>query len=96
MTWKAPPNWRRTRLQVFAKYGRACWRCGKPANTVGHLQAQVLGGSDRIENLRPECSRCNFSAGASLGNRLSPRTPPWRRRAVCRSRSRCARPGDGD
>jgi 5-methylcytosine-specific restriction endonuclease McrA len=81
MSWEAPRGWRKTREQVFRMYGRACWRCGRPAGTVGHVRAQVLGGSDGIENLRPECSRCNYSAGAALGNRLYPRVPPWRRRA---------------
>jgi hypothetical protein len=48
--WKAPPGWRRTRERVFAKYGRACWRCGAYANTVDHVVAVVLGGSHDMSN----------------------------------------------
>lgn len=85
--WKAPPGWRKTRLQVFARYGRACYRCGAYANSVDHVRPVVLGGDHSIGNLRPACSRCNSSTGASLGNRLKPRTPPWLRgRAVARPR----------
>jgi hypothetical protein len=35
---------------VFAKYGRACWRCGAYANTVDHAVAVVLGGSHDMSN----------------------------------------------
>jgi 5-methylcytosine-specific restriction endonuclease McrA len=63
------------RRAVFAKYGRRCWRCGNPAGTVGHVVARVLGGTWELENLRPECKRCNYSAGAALGNRLRLRHP---------------------
>jgi 5-methylcytosine-specific restriction endonuclease McrA len=69
--WKAPPGWRaRIRPAVFARYGRACWRCGGYATTVGHVVARVLGGGHDLENLRPECAPCNYGAGAALGNRL--------------------------
>jgi len=30
----------------------------------------VLGGGHDLGNLRPECARCNYSAGATLGNQL--------------------------
>jgi len=82
--WKAPPGWAKTRQRVFARYGHMCWRCGGYAGTVDHVIPVVLGGSHDMSNLRPACSRCNSSAGASLGNRLSPRTPPWKRRPVRR------------
>jgi 5-methylcytosine-specific restriction endonuclease McrA len=72
VTWKAPPGWRKIRQQVFAVKGRSCWRCGAYATTVDHVVPVVLGGGHGLANLRPACSRCNYSAGASLGNRIGP------------------------
>ena len=77
--WRAPPGWRKLREQVFARDGRACYRCGGYANTVDHVVPVALGGTHALSNLRPACGRCNSSTGASLGNRLQPRTPPWPR-----------------
>jgi 5-methylcytosine-specific restriction endonuclease McrA len=82
-TWKAPPGWRKTRELVFARWGRACWRCGAYAGTVDHVVPVVLGGSHDLDNLRPACQRCNCSMGASVGNRVRPRVPPWRRGVAC-------------
>jgi 5-methylcytosine-specific restriction endonuclease McrA len=70
--WKAPPGWRKIRLQVFAAMGRSCYRCGAYATTVDHVIPVVLGGSHDLGNLRPACARCNFSTGAALGNQLGP------------------------
>src|SRR6266566_8485507 len=50
-SWKAPPGWRKLRLRVFARYGRACWRCGAWAGTVDHVLPVVLGGSHDLSNL---------------------------------------------
>jgi 5-methylcytosine-specific restriction endonuclease McrA len=75
-SWKTPPGWRKLRLQVFARDGRACYRCGAYANSVDHVLPVALGGTHALSNLRPACSRCNSSTGASLGNRMYPRTPP--------------------
>jgi 5-methylcytosine-specific restriction endonuclease McrA len=79
--WVAPPGWRKLREQVFRRDGRVCYRCGAYATTVDHAVPVVLGGSHSLQNLRPACARCNYSAGASLGNRLTPRGPLWRRKA---------------
>jgi 5-methylcytosine-specific restriction endonuclease McrA len=57
---------------VFARYGRQCWRCGAPAGTVGHVVARALGGSWTLENLRPECGKCNSADGARIKNHLYP------------------------
>jgi 5-methylcytosine-specific restriction endonuclease McrA len=70
--WKAPPGWRKIRLQVFAVKGRRCYRCGAYATTVDHAIPVVLGGTHDLSNLRPACSPCNSSTGASMGNRLGP------------------------
>ena len=70
MTWTAPKGWRRIRQQVFDRYGRQCWRCGRYATTVDHLTPVALGGGHDLANLRPSCRRCNYSTGAALGNRI--------------------------
>jgi 5-methylcytosine-specific restriction endonuclease McrA len=72
-SWQWPPGWRRLRAATFARYGRQCWRCGRPANSVDHVVAVVLGGTHDLSNLRPCCQHCNSSTGAALGNRLRPR-----------------------
>jgi len=74
-TWQWPPGWRRLRAAAFARWGRACWRCGAYATTVDHVIPVVLGGSHDPSNLRACCPRCNSSAGASVGNRLRPHRP---------------------
>ena len=68
--WRAPPGWRKIRERVFAAYGRACWRCGAWASTVDHVQPVILGGTHDLSNLRPACTRCNYSTGAAVGNQL--------------------------
>ena len=74
--WRAPPQWKQIRNEVFITYGRQCWRgCGRPATTVGHVVARVLGGGWNLENLRPECQPCNSADGARLKNRLYPARP---------------------
>jgi 5-methylcytosine-specific restriction endonuclease McrA len=55
---------------TFAAKGRACWWCGRPATTIDHVLAVVLGGTNDLANLVPACKRCNFSRGASLGNQI--------------------------
>jgi len=69
-TWRAPPGWYSLRKRVFAAKGRVCWWCGRPATTVDHVLALVLGGTSDLANLVPSCARCNYSRGAALGNRL--------------------------
>lgn len=74
--WRAPPNWAWLRRATFARWGHVCWRCGgEGADSVGHVIPVALGGTHDLSNLRPEHSRENSSAGASLGNRLRPRRP---------------------
>jgi len=89
--WKAPPRWAALREAVFARDGRACYRCGRYATTVDHVVPVVLGGGHHLWNLRPACGSCNSSTGASLGNRLRPRAAGRRRRGV--SRAQPQRPG---
>jgi 5-methylcytosine-specific restriction endonuclease McrA len=69
-SWTAPPRWRTLRRAVFAAKGRLCWWCGRPATTVDHVLAVVLGGTHDLANLVPACQRCNYSRGAALGNRI--------------------------
>jgi 5-methylcytosine-specific restriction endonuclease McrA len=96
-SWQWPPGWRRLREATFARYGRACWRCGAPATTVDHVIAVVLGGTHDLSNLRPCCQHCNSSTGASVGNRLRPRRPgrpltAAQRRAIAVKRAEAGMP----
>lgn len=42
-----------------------CWCCSDPipieSFDAGHIQAQGLGGSDDVSNMRPVCRGCNSS-----------------------------------
>ena len=76
-------GWRALRKAIFAAKGRSCWWCGRPATTVDHVLAVVLGGTNDPANLVPSFTLCNYSRGASLGNRLRgagtvPVTRSWR------------------
>ena len=68
---------RRVRAAANANPATRCWRCGRtlaehpphrngrPARwTAGHIHDGQTGGP-----LAPEASTCNYSAGASAGNR---------------------------
>jgi 5-methylcytosine-specific restriction endonuclease McrA len=69
--WKAPPGWRKLRAKVFATKGRQCWwGCGRTATTVDHVVPVAIGGGHELSNLVPSCGRCNYSRGASFGNRM--------------------------
>ena len=52
-------GWQRKREQVFARYGRACHVCGKPASDVDHIIPIGVDGDDSLANLRPSCAACN-------------------------------------
>jgi 5-methylcytosine-specific restriction endonuclease McrA len=41
--------------------GNPCVYCGAPADTVDHIDAVHLGGTDRWGNLAPACQSCNSS-----------------------------------
>jgi 5-methylcytosine-specific restriction protein A len=47
---------------------RKCVKCGEPATTAGHIIARIEGGSNRLENLQPECAACNFRDGGALSH----------------------------
>ena len=49
--------------------GQPCIYCGRPSDTVEHVVPVSLGGTDDPSNLAPACARCNYSRGATLGNR---------------------------
>lgn len=68
----------RVRAAAYANPGTRCWRCGrtlpeirklKPRAkwTAGHLNDGQVNGP-----LAPECSPCNYSAGATLRHRCTP------------------------
>lgn len=76
-------RWRKLRLYVAARDGLVCRRpacpCGnadltmeprKPNSlTLGHIVADVDGGTEHPENLRAECARYNYAEGAAMTNR---------------------------
>jgi hypothetical protein len=69
----------------------------RPATTVDHVVAVVLGGTHDLSNLRPCCQHCNSSTGASVGNRLRPRRPGRpltgaQRRAIAMKRAEAGMP----
>lgn len=70
-------NVRKTMLLLYSVYGTRCAKCGQGINiglryphpmsgSIGHQLPQARGGSDSIENLRPEHLRCNVSAQARV------------------------------
>lgn len=69
--------------------GAPCAVCGGPfrwdviwyhskAFTAGHIIPIVEGGTDELENLRPEHHACNTSAGGRLGASRSTASIPGR------------------
>lgn len=72
----------RVRAAAYANPATTCWRCGltleqrrqtKPHAhwTAGHLIDGMIDGP-----LAPECSPCNYAAGATRGNRMRGRYRP--------------------
>ena len=46
--------------RILARDGFTCWNCGGRATTVDHIVPRAAGGSDRPDNLRASCVRCNL------------------------------------
>jgi len=69
--------WRRVREYVLRRDQHTCRRIkadtGRPclayATTAGHIVAVELGGTDHPDNLRAECTSCNYADGARRTNR---------------------------
>lgn len=68
------------RAAAYANPATRCWRCGLTLEerrathprarwTAGHLIDGQTGGA-----MAAECSPCNYSNGASMGNRMRKRT----------------------
>lgn len=54
------------RQAVFAKYGRACVKCGSRERLeLDHVVAYSKGGPDTADNLQPMCKTCNRRKGAN-------------------------------
>lgn len=72
-------RWVRVTLNaLFALYGDTCRRCLATIDrslsglhplgpTIGHVIALADGGTDHLENLRPEHRSCNLRAGRRAG-----------------------------
>ncbi len=79
--------WKRSavvRHQAQADPTTRCWRCGltldevrRTVNPTATWDAGHLRDGDPHSPLRPECSPCNRSNGARVGN--ARRSPPTRR-----------------
>lgn len=73
------------RAVVFERYGRVCWLCGADgADTVDHVRARAVGGTDAMDNLRPAHGFCNTGRGAGALSTppgqvtwLDERSPRW-------------------
>jgi 5-methylcytosine-specific restriction endonuclease McrA len=61
-------QWRKTRQAVFAFYGPRC-ACGAPAEHVDHVIPVADGGTDRLDNLRPACAKCNLARAQAEAKR---------------------------
>jgi len=59
-------RWKRVRLTILERDGHTCQLCGRPADTVDHIQPAAYGGDDSPENLRALCRSCNASLGARV------------------------------
>jgi 5-methylcytosine-specific restriction endonuclease McrA len=53
----------RRRAGIFRRFGFTCYLCDDPATTLDHVIPRARGGSNRDENLRPCCRRCNEAKG---------------------------------
>lgn len=70
-----------SRRGVLRRDGHQCAYCGRPANTIDHVQPKSRGGRDSWENLVACCLKCNnkksdktlSEIGWSLG--FTPRMP---------------------
>ncbi len=53
--------WQKLRIAVFAAYGTSCWMCGRPADTVDHLDPIAHYGTElpTVDRCRPACRSCN-------------------------------------
>lgn len=75
------PFGRATSAAVFARDGNRCAYCGKPGDTIDHVQPKSRGGADTWENQVTACFDCNQAKGnrtpAEAGMKLL-----WQPRAV--------------
>lgn len=59
-------RWRRIREWILERDGHTCQAlvdghvCGASATTVGHIMRREHGGGDGSDNLRAECTDCNY------------------------------------
>ena len=73
---------KRARKYIAAQLPAPCWRCGRMIAvgepfTVGHLIDAAIAPEMEHDpgNWAVECPKCNYSAGATAGNRRRRRRP---------------------
>lgn len=57
------------RARANADPTTTCWRCGQPARPGDPWTAGHIIDTNPASPLKPEHASCNYSAGATLGNR---------------------------
>lgn len=57
---------RKVLLDRWVRQGRACFYCERPAESVDHVVALTLGGSNHEGNLVPACTSCNAAKSNNL------------------------------
>jgi 5-methylcytosine-specific restriction endonuclease McrA len=69
-----PASLKKYRKIVMERDNWTCVYCGRPADQVDHVIAQVHGGSDLPNNLVASCAVCNNLKGSSCAE-----CPNWRK-----------------
>ncbi|MEI6505046.1 MAG: HNH endonuclease [Planctomycetota bacterium] len=68
--------WRTLRLRILDRDDHTCYRCGKDATTVDHIQPRAYGGTNEDSNLAACCTYCNYSSGGAMGRIFRKGRPP--------------------
>lgn len=76
------PAYKRNREILLADHPPCSLRypgCTGTADTIDHIVAPRLGGTNEMSNLRPACRKCNEARGRAAGNETKRRRAAQRR-----------------